>query len=200
MEERQKNGLEEALETGASAAHLARGAVKAGKAVSGAAKGAAVGGPYGAAAGALWEGRRLIGKILAAAAVLLLLPVLFVLMLPGLIFDGFSSAFSPADTENPILNSEAAVVENANTITFTISSILGEGMEDVMERIGRDFAASDGDEMEVIKPCIQCQPLCLPVLCGKGKGICGYLHCGYGGSHAPWEIPPLLLPADGGDP
>ena len=53
MEERQKNGLEEALETGASAAHLARGAVKAGKAVSGAAKGAAVGGPYGAAAGAL---------------------------------------------------------------------------------------------------------------------------------------------------
>ena len=115
MEERQKNGLEEALETGASAAHLARGAVKAGKAVSGAAKGAAVGGPYGAAAGALWEGRRLIGKILAAAAVLLLLPVLFVLMLPGLIFDGFSSAFSPADTENPILNSEAAVVENANT-------------------------------------------------------------------------------------
>ena len=29
---------------------------------------------FGAAAGALWEGRRLIGKILAAAAVLLLLP------------------------------------------------------------------------------------------------------------------------------
>lgn len=53
MEGIQKNGLTEALETGASAAHLARGAVKAGKAVSGAAKGAAVGGPYGAAAGAL---------------------------------------------------------------------------------------------------------------------------------------------------
>ena len=126
MEERQKNGLEEALETGASAAHLARGAVKAGKAVSGAAMGAAVGGPYGAAAGALWEGRKFAGKFLAAAAVLLLLPVLFVLMLPGLIFDGFSSAFSPADTENPILNSETAIVENANTITFTISSILGK--------------------------------------------------------------------------
>ena len=152
MAEEQKNGLTEALETGASAAHLARGAVKAGKAVSGAAKGAAVGGPYGAAAGALWEGRKFVGKFLAAAAVLLLLPVLFVLMLPGLIFDGFSSAFSPADTENPILNSEAAIIENANTITFTISGILGEGMEDVMERIGRDFAASDGDEMEVINP------------------------------------------------
>ena len=152
MAEEQKNGLTEALETGASAAHLARGAIKAGRAVSGAAKGAAAGGPYGAAAGALWESRRSVGKILAAAAVLLMLPVLFVLMLPGLIFDGFSAAFSPADPETPVLNSETAIIENANTITFTISGILGEGMEDVMERIERDFAASDGDGMEIINP------------------------------------------------
>lgn len=152
MAEQQKNGLEEALETGASAAHLTRGALKAGKAVSGAAKGAAAGGPYGAVVGALWEGRKSIGKFVAAAAVLLLLPVLFVLMLPGLLFDGFSSAFSPADPETPILNSENALIENANTITYTISTILGEGMEDVMTRIERDFAASDGDGMEVINP------------------------------------------------
>ena len=152
MEGRQKNGLEEALETGASAAHLARGAIKAGKAVSGTAKGAAAGGPYGVAAGALWESRRSVGKILAAAAVLLLLPVLFVLMLPGLIFDGFSAAFSPADPETPVLNSETAIIENANSITFTISEILGEGMEDVMERIERDFTASGGDGMEVVNP------------------------------------------------
>ena len=93
MAEEQKNGLAEALETGASAAHLARGAIKAGKAVSGAAKGAAAGGPYGAAAGALWESRRSIGKILAAAAVLLLLPVLFVLMLPGCSLTAFPLLF-----------------------------------------------------------------------------------------------------------
>ena len=99
-------------------------AVKTGKAVSGAANGATVSGPYGAAAEELWEGLRLIGKILATAAFLLLLPVLFVLMLPRLIFDGFSAAFSPADTENLILNSESTIVENANTITFTISGIL----------------------------------------------------------------------------
>ena len=152
MAEQQKNGLNEALETGASVAHLARGAVKVGKAVSGAAKGAAAGGPYGAAAGALWEGRKAVGKFAAAAAVLLLLPVLFVLMLPGLLFDGFSSAFSPADPETPILNSENALVENANTITYTISTILGEGMEDVMNRIERDFSVSGGDGMEVINP------------------------------------------------
>ena len=152
MADGQRNGFSEALETGASAAHLIHGAVKTGKAVSGAAKGAAVGGPYGAVAGALWEGRKPIGRIAAAVAVLLLIPVLFVLMLPGLIFDGFTSAFSPADPETPLLNSETAIIENANTITFTISGILGEGMEDVIKRIERDFAASDGDGMEVINP------------------------------------------------
>lgn len=152
MADEQRNGLSEALETGASAAHLIHGAVKTGKAVSGAAKGAATGGPYGAVAGALWEGRKHIGRIAAAVAVLLLIPVLFVLMLPGLIFDGFTSAFSPADPETPLLNSETAIIENANTITFTISGILGEGMEDVIKRIERDFAASDGDGMEVINP------------------------------------------------
>lgn len=152
MADEQRNGLSEALETGASAAHLIHGAVKTGKAVSGAAKGAAAGGPYGAVAGALWEGRKPICRIAAAVAVLLLIPVLFVLMLPGLIFDGFTSAFSPADPETPLLNSEPAIIENANTITFTISGILGEGMEDVIKRIERDFAASDGDGMEVINP------------------------------------------------
>ncbi len=152
MADEQRNGLSETFETGASTAYLIHGAVKTGKAVSGAAKGAATSGPYGAVAGALWAGRKHIGRIAAAVLVLLLIPVLFVLMLPGLIFDGFTSAFSPADPETPVLNSETAIIENANTITFTISSILGEGMEDVIKRIEQDFAASDGDGMEVTNP------------------------------------------------
>ena len=45
MAEEQKNGLDDAVETGASVAHTVRGAVKAGKAVAASAKGAAVGGP-----------------------------------------------------------------------------------------------------------------------------------------------------------
>lgn len=152
MADEQRNGLSEAFETGASTTYLIHGAVKTRKAVSGATKGAAIGGPYGAVAGALWEGRKHIGRIAAAVVALLLIPVLFMLMLPGLIFNGFTSAFSPADPETPVLNSETAIIENANTITFTISSILGEGMEDVIKRIERDFAASDGDGMEVINP------------------------------------------------
>ena len=51
MDEEKKTGLADAVETGASAAHTIKGAIKAGKAISGAAKGAAAGGPYGAVAG-----------------------------------------------------------------------------------------------------------------------------------------------------
>lgn len=138
--------------TGASAAHTIKGAIKAGKAIPGAAKGAAAGGPYGAVAGAVWAGRKHIGKIIAVIIILLLLPVLFVLMLPGLIFGGLVNAFSPADSEAPVLNSETAIVENANDITFTINSILGEALDDVMARIEEDFASSGVDHMEIKIP------------------------------------------------
>lgn len=149
MDEEKKTGLADAVETGASAAHTIKGAIKAGKAISGAAKGAAAGGPYGAVAGAVWAGRKHIGKIIAVIIILLLLPVLFILMLPGLIFGGLVNAFSPADSEAPVLNSETAIVENANDITFTINSILGEALDDVMARIEEDFASSGADHMEI---------------------------------------------------
>lgn len=152
MVDENRNGLSEAVETGASAARTIRGAIKTGKAISAAAKGAAAGGPYGAVAGAIWAGRKHIGKVLAAIAVLLLLPVLFVLMLPSLIFGGLTDAFSSTDPEVPILNSSTAIVENANNIAFTVSGVLNEGLADVTERIQTDFDHSDGDQMEVVNP------------------------------------------------
>ena len=152
MAEEHKDGFAETVDTAASAAHMVKGAIKAGKAISSAAKGAAAGGPYGAVAGAVWAGRKHIGKIIAVIVILLLLPVLFILMLPGLIFGGLLNAFSPSDTEQPILNSETAIVESANDITFTINSILGEALDDVMVRIEADFASSGADQMEVKNP------------------------------------------------
>ena len=152
MAEEHKDGFAETVDTAASAAHTVKGAIKAGKAISSAAKGAAAGGPYGAVAGAVWAGRKHIGKIIAVIVILLLLPVLFVLMLPGLIFGGLLNAFSPSDTKQPILNSETAIVESANDITFTINSILGEALDDVMVRIEADFASSGADQMEVKNP------------------------------------------------
>ena len=40
-------------------------------------------------------------------------------------------------------------MENANDITFTINSILGEALDDVMARIEEDFASSGADHMEI---------------------------------------------------
>lgn len=152
MAEENKNGLSEAVEQGAGAAQAIRGAIKTGKAISAATKGAAAGGPYGAVAGALWGSRKHIGKIIAAVIALLLLPVIFVLMLPGLIFGGLTESKSSFDTENPILNSNNAIIENANEIAFTVNAILSEGLEDVLERIEQDFEKTDADKMEVINP------------------------------------------------
>lgn len=75
------------------------GAVKTGKALAGAAKGAAVGGPYGAAAIALWQNRKTIVKILVAVGFLLFLPILFLLMLPSMIFGGLDSVTGTVLTE-----------------------------------------------------------------------------------------------------
>ncbi len=153
MEDKQKNGLSETLETGRVAAHMVRGAIKTGKTVSGAAKGAVAGGPYGAAAGAIWENRRLVSKIIITVIALLLIPVVFVVSLPAVIFGGLLNAFSSsALMDVPILNNNAAIVENVTEITSIIDEIMVGGLEDTMEKIEVDFASSDADEMEIINP------------------------------------------------
>ena len=152
MAEEEKSGLSDVAQTSASAAHAIRGAVKTGKAISGAAKGAAAGGPYGAAAGFLWGNRKVIGKVILVVIVLLLLPVMFILMLPALIFGGLADAFSPDNPEVPILNDGAAIVENANDISFSINSALADGLADVEARIEADFSGSGGDHMEIHNP------------------------------------------------
>lgn len=152
MAEERTSGLKESLQAGASMAHAVKGAVKAGKAVSGAAKGAAVGGPYGAVAGALWQGRKQVSKVVIVIVALLMLPVVILAMLPSLIFGGVGNSHSPADPDTPVLNSVTAMTENANEIAFTVSGILGEGMEDVAVQIESDFAASGADQKEVINP------------------------------------------------
>ena len=122
--------------------------MRIGKAIS---RGAAAGGPWGAALGAAIEGRKYIGKALAAAGVLLFLPVLFILMLPSLIFGGLTSSRAP-DAAAPVLNDGAAVTENMTNISYAVNQILGEGIDDVTERIVAHFATTDGDNYEIVNP------------------------------------------------
>ncbi len=84
--------------------------------------------------------------------ILLLLPVLILMLLPGLIFGGFSNAFSSADMSAPVLNSETAVISYATEITFSINAILNEGIVDAEKRMEDDFEQSDCDCMEIINP------------------------------------------------
>ncbi len=145
MKGNEKSGLEQA----ASAAHSVHAAVKTGKAIASAAKGAAVGGPYGAAAGLALAAGKHGKKLLAAVAVVLLLPVLFILMLPGLIFGGLTSSGAPGQ---PVLNDGDAITAQMDSIAAAIDEILAEGVEDAKDRAAQDFAGTGGDNYEVVQP------------------------------------------------
>ncbi|MCI9166459.1 MAG: C39 family peptidase [Oscillospiraceae bacterium] len=145
MNNQEKSSLSQA----ASTAHTIHGAIKTGKAVSAAAKGAAVGGPYGAAAGLILGAGQNSKKLLALVVVLLMLPVLFILMLPSLIFGGLTSSGS---SSQPILNDNTAIVQNVNDIAFAVNEVLGEGITDAEARIAQDFAATGGDNYEIVNP------------------------------------------------
>lgn len=144
--------VSEPLQKTAQAANAVRGAVKTGKAIAGATKGAAVGGPYGAAAGLIWENRKVIGKIIIAIIAFMMIPIMLICMLPSLIFGGLKDAFSPNDPDTPILNSSIAVESNLTDISTTISTVLSESMADVLKDIETDYANYTADGKEIINP------------------------------------------------
>lgn len=45
-----------------------------------------------------------------------------------------------------------AIIENNNEIAFAINQILGEGIDDVTQRIADDFSQTGGDNYEIINP------------------------------------------------
>ena len=148
MDKQDQNGLDEL----AHSANTIHGVLRTGKAISNIAKGAAAGGPYGAAIAGALAAQKHIGAITIAVIALLMLPVLFVLMLPSVIFGGLTNAGSSTDSSQPILNDNAAIIEATNDLAFTINQILGEGIDDVTARITQDFAATPGDNYEIINP------------------------------------------------
>ena len=90
-------------------------------------------------------------KKAAAVALLLLIPVLFIVMLPSLIFGGLTSRGAP-EAEQPVLNDDEAIVEQITDVVFSINQILGEGIDDVTERIGEHFTTTNGDAYEIVNP------------------------------------------------
>ena len=81
-----------------------------------------------------------------------MIPILFICMLPSLIFGGLKDAFSPDNPEVPILNDSAAITTNLTDISTSISTVLSESMTDLLAQIDSDFAASGAAQKEVVNP------------------------------------------------
>jgi len=127
----QNGGASEAISKAASAAKTVQSAVKTGKAIAGAAKGAAAGGPYGAAAMAVWQNRKTVVKIIVAASFILLLPILFILMLPSLIFGGLNTD-SP---DIPVMNDNPAIYANIEDVNTKVNEVLTREHTAVLDKV-----------------------------------------------------------------
>lgn len=142
------SGLSDAVNKSMSAANAIKGMAKTGKAISGTAKGTVAGGPYGAVAAGLWSNRKLIGKIIAAASLVLLLPVLFVLMLPSIIF-GTIFGGEAENTVN-IMNDNAAIMQNISEIESAVGTVLRESHDSVLAAIETAITELDGETITEI--------------------------------------------------
>lgn len=132
-------------EQGNSAESSVKAAAKTGKAVANIAKGAATGGIHGAAL----ETAKASKKWIIVLVAVLMLPVIIVAMLPSIIFGSLLG--DGTDTPNGI-SDNTVMTDNMVNLNTGISTILSEGLVDVLTRIDADFATSGCDGMEVNNP------------------------------------------------
>lgn len=111
----------------AHAVGAAHGALKTGKAL---AKGA-LSGPHGVLAAGLWETKDTVLKLFAAIGILFLIPVLYILMLPSLVFgnDGLDRV------PDNVLNNDDIILENIQETESAIEDILRQKHDRVIEKI-----------------------------------------------------------------
>jgi len=128
-----------------SAEASVQAAAKTGKAVANVVKGAATGGVHGAALSAAKTSKKWLIPLVA----ILLLPVVIVAMLPSVIFGSF---FGDGTEAPNAITDDIVLAQNMLDINTAISTVLSEGLVDVLSRIDDDFAASGCDRMEVNNP------------------------------------------------
>ena len=136
------SGLEEAINVGATAASQ----ISRLKSVANIAKAAAAGGPIGAAIGAALQNRHTLMKAGAAAFSVLMLPILFLVMLPGLVFGDLSDN-TGALTSNTVIN------ENIRASNQAIVEVLQESHDALLAKINAEIARlPEGDTASISDP------------------------------------------------
>ena len=139
-----QNSLEEAVGVGTTAASQLK-LLKASPALAGG-FGSAAAGPIGAAIGTVIQHRHMIGKIAAAIFGVLMIPILFIVMLPSLIFGSLT-----ADTG--ALNSNTVINENIRNANQAIIEILMESHNDILSEINALIAGlPEGDTASITDP------------------------------------------------
>lgn len=143
-----ENNEQSPLEQGAKAANAVNAAVKTGKAIAGASKGAAVGGPYGAVIGFIMENYKIFVPVIA----FLMIPIIIICMLPSLVFIDSVSDADSVDTKSSILNDSSVFTANLDYISNSISTVLNDALTEVVAEINNDFNNSEADKKEIINP------------------------------------------------
>ena len=94
-------------------------------------------------------------KIVIAVVFVLFLPVLFVLMLPSMIFGGLDT-----DTNGvPILNNNAAILENIAEADAVISTVLSDSHAAILSKIQKDIETLEaGVEHQIMDPYAETLP------------------------------------------
>lgn len=137
----ESSGFDEAMDVGTSTiSHLK--ALKTASTITKAGFGAA-GGPFTAAVGIAIANRHGIAKIIIVIIAILLLPVLFILMLPGLIFGSLME-------DTGALNSNTIINDNIRASREAIVEVLEESHADILSEINAAIARlPEGDTASI---------------------------------------------------
>lgn len=141
----QQTGFEEAVQVGtASASHIR--SLKTISTFAKTAKGAAIGGPLGAAIGAALLNRHTAAKIIIVIIGILMLPILFILMLPGLIFGALTS-------NTGALNDNSILQQNIQAANDAIVSVLQECHDEILSEVESEISMlPQGDTALIVDP------------------------------------------------
>ena len=141
----QQSGLDEAVQVGTSAVSHIR-SLRTFSLFAKSAKGAAVAGPLGAALGLAIANRHTILKILAALLAIPILAVLFILMLPGLIFGSLTD-------DTGALNDNDLIQKNLQSANQAIVEVLEECHDEVLAEVNAAIEAlPEGDTAVITDP------------------------------------------------
>jgi len=121
-------------------AKTVQGAVKIGRTIAGASSGAYTFG-IGTVVTLVWEFRKPIGKAIAASILIIAIPIVYICMLPTLIFGG-TNADSP---DNPIMNNNAAIYANIEDVNTKVHEVLNAEHTAVLEAVQKEIDALPAD-------------------------------------------------------